>query len=309
MMADTLVLYIESMPCEVGAAALASLVYGVTCVGYTIQSARLPNSVPGAILNHPHVTRVIVLGNYWSYSLPHAIANHPTITFNVYNFGEASRLGNTNCIAVSGKEHNLGPAAYIVDLLRPTSQLFDIVGRMHTTTIQMLDDRIFNRNISENQLLFSGLYNHPSFELGTSNFVRFQKLFSGLLSLDEILKVGKSVVNCQLGIAYERATKNTKIVDHQGIKIAMTEAPELLNLTHDELHRAHQADVTVCVNWKFGTGTADQLAVSVRSLKPAIDAELLVKQQFAALNVSSADNGGNASAAGGRMTVDCPFKF
>ena len=80
-------------------------------------------------------------------------------------------------------------------------------------------------------------------------------------------------------------------------------------LTHDELHRAHQADVTVCVNWKFGTGTADQLAVSVQSSNRRLMPNYWSKQQFAALNVSSADNGGNASAAGGRITVECPFKF
>lgn len=298
------VLYIATMPCEVGVAALLSHLDNVVCYSDTIDSAKkgsLARFLAGV------TSHVLLLGNYWNNTLASLAENNPNITFYLYDFGEGTNntVGNVNF--TFGTTSKIGPCQYAIEFARSvggSNLLFDALVRLHKPAIEMIDERIFNKNITDNQIMYSGLYNHPSFTQEENLFTRFVKMFNGTISFDDICRVGKPIFNCQLGMAHERATKNAKVMllNDKKTLAAVTNSPDLINLTHQKLYETYKTDVTICVNWSFSSDRPDQFVESVRSFNPDISAEKLVKQV-------SKDGGGNSTSAGTRFDYKCPINL
>jgi hypothetical protein len=294
------------MPCEVGSAAFLSTLENVVCYGDTIDSAKKEGSIAKFLTPIPK--NVFLLGTYWNSDLDKTSKLFPDTEFYLYSFGEGTDSKDDNVNKTYGvKNVSHGPAWASIEFVRQvglSSKLFEMAVRLHRPILDMIDDRILNRNIVQNQILYSGLYNYPKFAQDQTLFQKFVSVFCGEVDIDAIMEVGKVVLDCQLGMARERAVKNSKIIvlSDGTTKASVTDAPDLINLTHDALHGAHKTSVTICTSWKFGTDKPDQLALSVRSFDPQINAERLI-QAF------DKNGGGNSSAAGGRIVYLCPINI
>lgn len=104
-------------------------------------------------------------------------------------------------------------------------------------------------------------------------------------------------------MAAERARKNRKIVTLQnGKRAVVTEAPELVNLSHKAL-RDEEKDcpVTITVRMCFGNGSesGDKMVFSVRTYDGSDARELIEK----------IGGGGTESAAGGGVDFELKVPF
>ena len=121
----------------------------------------------------------------------------------------------------------------------------------HMKAILLIDDRRFDRNITETQDFNTGLLNITP---GNTNlFQLFTDLFSGTITFQDVMRIGRVIADAQKMMARERALKNAKIVTlSDGTKAAMTEGDMLVVLTHFELlQRFPEISTTLVVSLKI----------------------------------------------------------
>jgi len=290
------------MPCEVGAAALYKCL-DETCavVQMKIPDARSFESTLKEINKIASAPKkIIVIGTYWT-CLTQLLEALPSTQFVLYCFGKSVEDKSPNLTLFSG-ENGVGPAQFLFNLAKEksTSQtLIKLFEKNFSQVITLIDDRIYNRNITESQPFYTGLFNYGEMDLPL--FDKFVKLFQGDYQLDDVIKSGKTIVSAQMQMAKERVVNNSKTTKlSNGMTAVMTEAPELVNLTHDALHQKHpEAQLTMILSIKFGT-QHDELAYSFRSFDQGLDASDLAKK---------VNGDGNNSAAGGRLRFDIPLPF
>jgi hypothetical protein len=299
-----IVILCSDMPCEVGAAALYNcLVEDSVVIQMKVSEARSYDITSSMVIDRGlPVKHIIMLGTYWNSCLDALLENF-TCNFTIYCFGKSSEeLKSKKNISVFEGENGYGPTKFLFNLAKlkirspPLTKLYEnTFGRI----IDLIDDRIYNKNIAESQPFYTGLFNHDSFE--TSLFNKFLKLFQGDYNLDDIIASGRSIVNSQIHLARERVIRNSKVITlKDGTEAVVTEAPELVNLTHDALHNKYpDVKVTIIMNMKFGDKN-DELAYSVRSFDPQIDASEYARK---------VQGDGNKSVAGGRVEYQFPIPF
>ena len=289
------------MPCEAAAAALLGLLDGVICVGQKIeQTTENIDSIVKQIrvrIGSPNMlVNVLLLGTYWKQAaIEHAQAAYPPLA-HIVVYSDAK----------------LGPAAFVFDYAKQVgiaTNLFRIaVQTTYAEAVRMIDDRFLGKNIVENQVFFTGLFNHASFEQGMSTFDRFTKFFNGAVPMNDLIKAGVIIVDSQLALCLERAEKNSRMVKLESGQFAtVTNGSDLINLTHEALHKKTGTPVTIVVTLKFSNSSADtEIAYSIRSYDEKISAVDLI----AKLPVTDASKaGGNAQAAGGRVPLSVMLNF
>lgn len=321
------VYYITNMPCEVAAAAIASFHPNTRVVGFTIDNAKHPHALLNAHI--PKTTHLILLGSYWNNSLVNYLGTHsvrPHVFLyllgnqldseirrvlrdqehsDVEIFSETSKFVYLGTNIFHGEENNIGFAEFIIrffESLPELSRSFIALMKMHSEIVKMVDDRAFGRNIVQNQKLYSGLFNYPGFT-DLSNFERFQKLFANDVPLDKVMTLGETILDCQLKMSLERVTTNSRTVYlKNGKRAVVTNAPELINLTHEQLKAKNPGtDLTITLGLKFSdTSSTDQISYSIRSYNPEINAAELAKL---------VDGDGDKTAAGGRVAIKIDFPF
>lgn len=294
------------LPCEIGAAALYQCLDDASIVvemkipdaknfDLSLQSIR-------KVLPAKTQCRIIMVGTYWADCLDQLTDTLPKCEFIMYCFGESLKLLKDNLKLFSGKD-GLGPTKFLFDQAQEQVQapvLFKLFEKSYGQVMKMIDDRIYNRNIIENQAFYTGLFNYDQLELPL--FDKFIKLFQGEYDLGEIIKCGNSILSAQLNMAKERVIHNSKTMKlTDGTLAVVTEAPELVNLTHDVLHQKYpDAKVTLILNMKFNGKGKDELAYSIRSFDIDINAANLAKK---------VNGDGNQMAAGGRVQFEFPMPF
>ena len=86
----------------------------------------------------------------------------------------------------------------------------------------MIEDRIYNRNITSNQQFFTGMFNINNDRTLYENFL---KLFQGGYNIDDVMKLGRNLLDSQMNIVKERIIKNSKVVKlEDGTEAVLTEA-------------------------------------------------------------------------------------
>jgi len=314
-MTTTLVFYVDSMPYEAAAVALFKLTPHTECVSLTINEARDRACVEKIIDSanaEGTLKRVLFYGTYWRDENLEYFAEKlsKTATVHVYDYGspvpeakQSETIGR-----FFGGPQKIGLATFTSTFLEE-HKLLDAM--LHTTilnfsapALKLIDDRTFNINQTESEVMFSGMYavGSPDGKL----IDKFVDLFTGKLRFEDVMKLGKTVVEVRINLARARVLHNSrKIVLADGTEACITNAPELVNVTHDELHKEHEVPVTITVALNFkGTTT---VSLSIRSYDKAINAGALARMIKDKDGKPSGD--GNAEAGGGRtnFVLDLPF--
>lgn len=168
----------------------------------------------------------------------------------------------------------------------------------------MLEDRVCGRKTYETQPLITGICNILT-DLPIEE--RYYRLFCGKFDLNKeneenefkleyVLKLGSSIMTSQFEVAKERALKNSKIDTFKdGTKYCITDGPEFVNMTHEELKKVYpECEVTIVASLKFKTNEEDQVAHSLRSWNESIDVKAIIGSY----------GGGSKTCAGGRRIVN-----
>jgi hypothetical protein len=315
-MTATLVFYVDSMPYEAAAAALFKLGSHTECVALTISEARDRAVVEKHIDAHnfeASLYHVVFYGTYWRDENLEYYAEKLSrfnVDITVYDYGapvpEAKQ--HEDIQRFYGEPDKTGLASFTLKFLRDhkmlTSTTLEMLTNFSASAIALIDDRTFNRNMNETQLLFSGMYNIGSQD--TKLIDKFVDLFKGTLNFDGVMKLGKTVAEVQTNMALARALNNSrKIKLADGTEACITNAPDLVNLTNDMLHKVHQTPVTVTTALNFKGDTT--ISFSVRSYEKGIDAGALARLIKDENGKQSGD--GNAAAGGGRrkIAIEMPF--
>ncbi len=142
--------------------------------------------------------------------------------------------------------------------------------------IEMIEQRCRGENTLKTQPLVTGISNVL---VDVPIEERYSLLFRNkLLKLEDVLNLGSKIMESQIQIAKERTLKNSRTGTFKdGTAYAITDAPELVNLTHDALRERYGCQVTVIASLKFKEGGPDEVSHSMRSYDNNIDVRAMVK--------------------------------
>lgn len=294
----TRLVLVTSNPCETAAGALYdALFYGAQVLVMSITNIREMDQREICTLPS-ETTSILMIGTYWVEKLLTMFMKIlPTVKITVLCACDAPETQYPNVSFVSDPR----PCNYILNLAleeleSKTCAL--LTRRMFQSAIDKIDD-VFNfRNVEANQAFFTGMMNFEVKHDEKTLFDRFHGFFCGDYDEPEIIANGQAILNSQLTIVKERVLNNSKQIQLQdGTKAVITEASELVNLTHEALHRQYpDASVTLVVGLKLGN--KDELAYSIRSFDASVNAQTLAKK---------IGGDGTATTAGGRVAIDLPY--
>lgn len=240
---------------------------------------------------------IISIGTYWSKN------NERDAEFENYcedvlyfSFGDELEPWPRRRILFAIKEECYGPLNFALDIAKDyvSEGILTLFRNTHRDLINFVDQRALGLNVSGTQPFFTGFFN--CFE--DNNFVaNFTKLFKGEASLENIQKLGQSIMESQIKMAAERAKTNSKVITLKNGKTALiTEAPDLCNLSHDALRNFGDHPVTITVKMALPT---NKMNYSVRTYD-GTDARQIVE----AIN-----GGGSDFAAGGSIDFELVIPF
>lgn len=293
------ILYISHMPCEAGAAAVATLADNFYAVGQSISEASQADSVEKALADYPNCTDLILVGTYWNQALKTKI--QPRVF--LYSFGKIDVPDGPNVPRTfNGQEAGVGPVNYVIETLRELgliTECWTSLLRFNHEVLEILEDRVFGRNISKTQAFFTGLLNHPQTKCSQSNYGRIKAILKGIVDFKSVMDIGTVVFDSQLNLVRERVKTNYKQVKIDENKtVLFTEATELVNLTHVAASEIFpDVDVTATFSVRL---QEDELQFSFRSVTEGTDVLPL------ALRVNG---GGSSKSSGGRYPFKCPMPF
>ncbi|XWV26443.1 putative orfan [Tupanvirus soda lake] len=302
-MVNTVILS-STFPCEIGAAAVYHCLDKDSCVVLMsiTEAKNFDKTVDAIIKCNPTPQTIIMIGTYWKDELENLLERFCGATFCLYCFGECLNIEASNLKQFSGAS-GIGPTKYLIDLVIDkygNSSLFNLFINSFSVVFKFIDDRIYNKNIVDNQFFYTGLFNYDNEGPTTTLFEKFMNLLEGRYDLTDIIETGRVITSAQMCMARERAKNNAKkITLKNGESAVVSEACDLINLTHDALHLEYpECQVSVLLQMRFGE--QDQLAYSVRSFDQSVDASVFGK---------AVNGDGNKTAAGGRLNHEFPIPF
>lgn len=319
----------STMGCEVGVGAFAKLGRSVTVTQMTPRDASDRDKVFNQIREHclNNYTKftgltVLMIGTYWSktlYSIVDAMSSldmgTPRIV--IYCFGSKPEQiddpKNTTTtfdfewiVQDQDPQKWQGPMKFLSKFLPDlgyTGKVYDYYFKSFEPAIRLIDDRLNNKNINETQAFQNGIEAIGNAEEGL--FSKFNKFFEGHVSLDKVMEIGRSISDYQTMTVQNRVLNNTKqITTKSGMKVVITEAPELCNLTHKGLADKYpEATMTTTLNLKLGKtmNDEDEFCFSFRSYDSGVDSSVFAKK------LPQGD--GSKTSSGGRAPAKIPYPF
>ena len=271
----------------------------VVCANIKMSDIRAPGNLCEQLKKLGAPATATLFGDFWdAESLALVRKEFPGIVIYNYMFdgtvidpaGMAEPLRITPSRFVIQRAHEFLGASYVVDFAAQSC----------ARVLDLIDARCQARRVAETQEFVTGLCNIES-----GDFTLEERIFGvlrGQYQLDDVLKVGRSIVRSQIEIARKWAVENSRRGElKDGTTYAVTEAPVFCNMTHEELHERYpDVKITVTTSLKFAQGAPDDIAHSLRSWSSDVD----VKKIVAPLG-----GGGAPNAAGTRRTVDVRIDY
>ena len=296
------IVFHSNLGCEVAPAAFLKSINEKLFITYShapkVSESTVREFISEIKAEEKETIEVVFLGSYLQKYFKNIISELSTkftvTRTQVYLFGAMNNEIDEDLHPYSGNDNNIGPCKYIfnymMDLLSKNVVNFPALHPNTMRAMSLFDDRIFNRNMENNQILFTGLFNIDA----TKNLMEnITNLFKNPTSLVQTEKKGRKILDSQLMVVRDRVKNNSKIVTlDTGVRAAITEATEFVNMTHQELRRVHQTDMTLIF---FHELNNNAIRYSIRSWIDTINA-----QEYGKL----IGGDGNKSSAGGQVDYD-----
>ncbi len=301
----------SSLGCEVGYTALARCLIPekmVVCANIKMADIVAPETLVNTLvrLSPDKISSVTLLGDFWDSESFDLVKKRygPIPIYNIKFDPAAARYGK---IPDTGDERRPKlPSEFIRERAEAiTGTKCILENAVDTRALALIDDRCLSVHVEQTQEFFTGVCNIDRSDSGDAPDGPASSLEGTLyrvlhrdIALGEVLAVGRKLVACQKGMVQERVRANSRAgAFANGVTFAVADASELVNLTHDALHKAYPAaQVTIVVSLKLIGGGAkkDAISHSFRSWDPSVDVKKLVGKY----------GGGSSSAAGGRRDID-----
>lgn len=304
------VVFIDKSPTETAAATLLSAAlgkeYDIVLIAMEVGSSS-DESIEKIIdicdnIEHTHILH---LGTYWW-------RDHPwtplTTVFAPYGYKDVNDLTASSYRGRFGHgQPDLGVLKWTIDnyikmdhvnnVPRELSIPVDHYLKSYYGFIEMMDER--NRSESStlrSQAFMAGAYTYPHTLVQV-----FIDIWEGNLCVSTVEKKGRILLKNHMSIVDQRVMKNSTIMKtSNGDTIAVTNAPEFKNLTHDSLYnRYSKVSMTATVYMLFTT-SGSKYKWSLRSCSPSVSAV-----EYA----SKYGGGGNKVAAGFEVPLDIQVLF
>jgi hypothetical protein len=165
--------------------------------------------------------------------------------------------------------------------------------------IPLINNKIFSNETIESQMFFCGIYNMTS---SINLYDRFIDIFVRDVTFDDLMTAGKNILTSQIGIARDRCLKNSRTgFLKNGTPFCVTNAPELMNLTHEQLHEKYpEISVTILTRFKYKDGASDSIGHSLRSWDDSVDVREIIKEH---------GGGIHPSVAGGTTSIETHITY
>lgn len=197
------VLYVDSVVESSGPAALLSLSPNVGFSEFTIQSTKIPDGIKSALVAS-RTKNVLLLGSFWNAELPSALLEFSNRKFYLYTPEETNGISSSpNLKVCSGKASNIGPIAFLVDVLVDAGMFtppFSMVFECNKDFCEAVDDRVLKRKNRHTQEVYAGLTNYPELAKEPTVFDQHLRVFEGTVKYGAILETGRKVVSKRLVI-------------------------------------------------------------------------------------------------------------
>jgi hypothetical protein len=243
----------SSMPGEVSLAAVAEFM-GSRSLVIPIQSINNVHFIEEEIMKHSFFditlddkkelpkTALLFIGSYWNKDMLAKMGNHfvvdrfnsPEIPTKDEAFANAPHFFLANYIVRHGIHYQVFDSLILETSINHQKRLFTL-----------LDQRYNSENILETEKLFSGLYfpkikhneERPAIETLKENVLQ---ILQQRVTLDEVIERGSLIVEIRMNLAHERVLNNSSVRTlSNGERVAIVNAPDLVNITHDALHKKY----------------------------------------------------------------------
>lgn len=172
-------------------------------------------------------------------------------------------------------EKEIAPIRYLLEefneLLNHEDVKIKLFLKHNREAIDLIDNRIRSINNNETQDFITGMFNAIPERTNSAEDIcfKYKALFSGDLTLEDVRKLGRSILTSQLLMVKDRILKNSRYGTFtDGTRYRITEATELINMCHDELNRDEEDPnlVTITLSLKLTEKPeGDLLHYSMRS--------------------------------------------
>lgn len=290
-MQKPLLLTAETMPDCVATAAMAA-----SELGWSVKLA--PHAQPLNLVevfgNGGNRERTLyVIGTFWKAQLPALCAQFARVL--IYTFGEELGVGEVpkNCSPFCDTKR-IGAAEW---LLRVQDDVCD-TSRINQELLSLINVRCFGTTNERVEAFFIGVKDYVTTD-GLDMLTVFTRLFhNSMLTVSEVTALGRKLLSNHRGMAKERVRKCALVFPAQ--RIAMVEAPELLNLTHAALLGAFP-NIHYSIVWYLTPSGPDAnaeeptMVVSVRACNDNTNSALTLVS-----SIGKGNAGGSTTAAGTR---------
>jgi hypothetical protein len=247
-----------------------------------------------------------LFGDFWLNKETDFINDTQVVLWNVFFDGTALSASEGGRVPMSPTEFLFARVDSVIAHYKPVKLMSTMCAVQRSSCplfFKLLDERCCGKNHIETQSLVTGLMNYHEFS-GTleERFTQFFKRIVREPSLEmAVLAVGHAEVEPQLELVRNRVKENSSVcILVDDVECAVATASELVNLTHEELHKQYPEVPLTCVVKLWVTGKEYQLAHSLRSWNPLIDASAILKPM---------GGGGSATAAGVRFPTDLHIPY
>jgi hypothetical protein len=243
---------------------------------------------------------IVFVGTFWFYTVSCAIMNK--IKVSVFTRGAKyenikdefvtyHNIGDGSFEFESADQHFL--RAWIDENINIPTSVTKAFFRQHKELLEVLRDRPRSGNGDSSTVsdtFFSGVYNEERSPIDV-----FNAIWEGKTDWKTILENGRRIIDVSVKMASDRAKNNSRTyTTKDGKVVCITNAPELINLTHQALKRGGEGagtppDITITVKFDFSREESDGICISMRGDGVMTDYILPL------------GGGGNADAAGARV--------
>lgn len=300
--------------CEVGITALARFLLPEGCAAYLNVPAQTLSD-PAAVKNEllPKLRArpsgriaIHLFGDFWSKcEMAETLGAAPDLAeIYVYQFdGQSFRHQAGRWVPVPSPApagDNYGIVVAVAKTIRTPSAAIEFALTRHAELLCLLNDRSLGQNADGTHPLFAGLWESKAQDAAGLEATIYL-LLTGQLEYDKILEIGNTVFRNHRNLARARALKNARSGKLAGgASYVVTDAPELINLTHSELKKEYpSAQVTICAKLSFKNGADDHVRHSLRSWDPKIDVKIVIGER----------GGGSGTAAGCSSRVNVGLDY
>ncbi len=290
---DKILVITPSMPTDIS---LASVVKFMGCQVkiMSTEELRKPDLVSNItqllrVYSVSGVNKVILTGPYWD-----TFSNVPINNCEIIKFINTKHTHEDLVRLISISVPNFGEST-----LSNNHKLFELLDFRYNCD----SDKIL-----ETEPLFAGLSNHKEstndkiITKMDSLFDTIQDILFGRIKFEQIMNEGMKIFKAHIALSVDRAEKNSHtVILKDGTKAAITCASDLINLTHEQLHKKYpEINVTVTTALQFQKDNTTALSLSVRTYNTDISVKTILNEVnktvgYAAMG-SDSDN-----ATGGRV--------